>query len=483
MRRSFVLPFLNKCIKIYFSNKSNKEIEYKKALFNTLKSLGGVYIKFLQVLCITQKFNDGWSTPKDFEIFDKVQIEPINITKVKKTLTNVYYIESNPFASGSFAQVYKGKLITGEEVAIKILRPSIVKNLKTDLIKLKRIVKIISMFMKNSLIDIVETFDEFSNSCFEETNYLREVANMEYFFKLYKNHKSVVIPKVYKEYCNKYIIVSEYIEGMTLANIIQNYDNKTTFEKYCKDQTGSDIWKQLTIAGGEALRTAMLEDYVYGDPHPGNIILLPKNKIAFVDFGIISNKPVSQEAFYLWTKSYYEILKGNKNYGEFLETTCMCFCPDLLNAFTKCTEDNTFMDSLINALNKKLEQVNSFNKVSNNYTEDGHLFKVFTEYIDNKNAIALKLDTRNFRLLKAMQAFICSLNDIDSKYGNNNFSNLMINCMEYALEYCEKHGIKKDFNRKTKYTINESYELLLNVITSLANNDEFLFNQLSKEMF
>lgn len=483
MSRSLVTPLLKKFISIYFSNIPNKEVEYKKILFYTLKSLGGVYIKFLQVLCITQKFNEGWGGPKDFEIFDKVEIENINLNKVKKHLNNVISIETKPFACGSFAQVYKGQLLTGETVAIKILRPSIVKYLKSDLSKLKRIVKIVSIFMKNSLLDIEEAFHEFSKSCLEETNYLREIANMEYFYKLYENHKSVVIPKVYKEYSNQYIIVSEFIEGPTLANLIQNYNNKTPFEKYCKEITGSDIWKQMIIAGGEALRTAMTEDYVYGDPHPGNIILLPKNKIAFVDFGIISNKPISQEAFYLWTKSYYEILKGNKNYGNFLETTCMCFCPDLLNALTRCTQDNLFMESLIEALNKKLEKVNGNNKLSNTYTEEGHLFKVFTEYIDNKNAIALKLDNRNFRLVKAMQAFICTLNDIDSKYGNHNFSNLMINCMEYSLKYCEKHGVKKDFNRKTKYSINESYELLLNMITSLANNDEFLFNHLSKEMF
>lgn len=59
-----LLGLITKLLSIKFSNKSNKENLYKKELFYFLKSKSGVYNKFLQVLCITHKFMDGWSGVK-----------------------------------------------------------------------------------------------------------------------------------------------------------------------------------------------------------------------------------------------------------------------------------------------------------------------------------------------------------------------------------------------------------------------------------
>lgn len=482
MKRSIFFQLINNLGKIYFSNIINKEYEYKKAIFYSLKNMGGVYIKFLQVLCITHNFMDGWGSPKEFEVFNKVQTESINISKYINKRECFEYIENTPFACGSFAQLYKAKFITGEMVAIKILRPSVFYTLKSDLKKLKRIITFFSYFLPKSVLNYNSAFEEFSRVCLLETDYEREVSNMEYFYEYYKGHKHVVIPKVYKDFCRKNIIVQEYIEGPTLADLISNMNLNKDISSVAKSMTGSDIWIQIIIAGGEALRTAMTADYVFGDPHPGNIILLPKNKIAFVDFGIIANKPTSQEAFYLWTKSYYDILKGDTDYGKLLQTTYMCFCPDLTNALNKCLFNNDFIGFISDAITSKANDINN-NMSASNFIKNGHFFTVFTKFVDNKNALNIKLDMNNFQLLKAMQSYLCSVTTIDNKYGNNKFSKIMLGSMKYALEYCEKIGIKNDLSNNTKYTLNESYELLIDTLSSLANNDEFLFQFISERMF
>ena len=89
----------------------------------------------------------------------------------------------------------------------------------------------------------------------------------------------------------------------------------------------SNLWLQLMVVGGEFLKTAMTEEYIFGDPHPGNMILLPNDKVAFIDFGIISRKPSSQEAFYQFVQSYYHILLGSEDYGQLLNSSLFCFCP------------------------------------------------------------------------------------------------------------------------------------------------------------
>ncbi len=480
-KRSLVLPLITQLLKIYVSDLSNKEQQYKKTIFYQLKEMGGIYIKFLQVLCVSGNFTEGWGGPKEFEIFNQVSSESLNISEyVNKEFFS--YIEETPFACGSFAQLYKGKLQTGEIVAVKILRPSITIHLKKDLKKLKRIVKLVGHFLPKTFIDYKAAFEEFSNSCLLETDYEREVSNMEYFIQLYQNHPYVIIPKVYHELCNKEVIVQEFIEGPTLADLISKMSSYDSLESLAYQYTGSDVWSQIIIAGGEALRTAITADYVFGDPHPGNIILLPQNKIALIDFGIVSSKPTSQEAFYEWVKSYYNILMGDLNYGQLLQTTCMCFCPDLVNALRNCQTDGDFFDAIAEAINKKVKVVSNNNEVAKGIAADGHLFTAFIQFIDSRNALNIKIDTYNFQLLKSMQTFLSSVTAIDKRYGNHRFSEVMIGAMRYALDYCETHGVRHDTVNNTKYSVNESYELLLETLSSLAN-DEFLFQTISERVF
>ncbi len=481
-KRSLLLPLIKKLFKIYCSDIRNKEAQYKKTCFYTLSDLGGIYIKFLQILCMNQKFMEGWSSPKEMAVFNKVEIEPIEIqNKVNKDIFS--YLEETPFASGSFAQVYKAKLKTGEKVVIKVLRPSIVKNLQKDLRKLKRIVNIMNHLLPKTIADYKEVFEEFSHNCLKETDYESEIANMKYFERLYKNHSLVRIPKVYEELSNKETIVQEYIEGPTLADAMENIPYNQTLESYVKELTGSDVNFQIILAGGEALRTAITADYIFGDPHPGNIILLPNNKIAFIDFGVVAEKPSSQESFYLWVKAYYDVLLGNLDYGNLLRTSCNCFCPDLANALEKCALNQDVFSAIENAINKKIEKVEKENQGAKRIAEDGHLFKAFTKFIDGKNALNIKIDINNFQLLKAMQMFLSTTTTITNQYNTQQFNKIMIGAMHYALTYCEKVGVKKDRITDTKYSLNESYEILLETLSSLAQNDEFLFENICERMF
>lgn len=431
MKRSIIFSLLKDFSKVYFSNTRNKEQKYKKIIFNKFKDLGGIYIKFLQTLCVTKKFMEGWAGPKEFEIFNKVNKEEINLSNIIN-LNDYSYIEKEPFACGSFAQVYRANLNSGKKVAIKVLRPSVQRYLKSDLKLLSRIVKIISLFLKENILDYTSAFDEFKTNCLLETDYKREIANMHYFAKIYNEHPHVVIPKVYDKYCKKNVIVQEFIEGPTIADITSTVPRNKSLSDYAYEKTGSDIWMQMMIAGGECLRTAMTEDY-----------------------------------------------------AKLIETSMFCFCPDIANALKLCSMNmkTDYFRSISTAINRKIKLLKLNNVNLNSTLNDGHMFIAFTKIIDNNNSLNIQIDYSNFGLLKAMQALICSINTIDSKYGENRFSKIMIGSMRYALKYCKKNGIKRDMNYNTKYDIGESYELLLENLSSLASKDEFLFKNLSEMMF
>jgi hypothetical protein len=44
MKRKFFWPIITRLSKIYFSDLTNKEYEYKRTIFYGLKNMGGVYI-------------------------------------------------------------------------------------------------------------------------------------------------------------------------------------------------------------------------------------------------------------------------------------------------------------------------------------------------------------------------------------------------------------------------------------------------------
>lgn len=479
-KRSFntLLPSL---LKIYFSDIPHKNFAYKREIYMALRDMGGIYIKFLQVLCVSHKFMDGWSTLKDYEVFNKVDVEFIDVKRYLLSPEVYANIDLEPFAAGSFAQVYKATLVSGEDVVIKMLRPSVYKTIEKDLKRLRRLIKIVRYFLPESFLDYRKLYEEFASNSLMETDYEEEVANMKYFYKYYEHHPYVVVPKVYEELCTKTIIVQEFIDGPTLADLIMDSSNSSLAEKGFQ-KTGSDFWRQIIIVGGEALRTAITSDYVYGDPHLGNIILLPNDKVALVDFGLVAKKPLSQEAFYLWMKAYYDILLGKKEYDELLETTCMCFCPDVTNALRKYFGSNNFVSLVSSILNKEAQKLLMHDAQAMDVVANGHLFTLFLDFVNSTKSIRLKFDMRNYQLLKAMQAFIGSVTILSKNEKDKIYTHIMIESMKYAIDCCEKEGVVHDSNLSTTYSKNESYELLVDFLTAIADNDEFLFDKLTERM-
>lgn len=477
MRYSIIFVLINRLFKVYISNTSNRNVEYKKVLFYTLEEYGGVYVKFLQVLSLMNKFMDGWATPREYDVFNRVREEYIDLNQWIKNKNDFKEIYTKPIAAGSFAQVYKGVLNDGTVVAIKILRPSVYKSLKKDLKSLKKIVKIASKFISIDIVDLNQAYDEFSSMCLKETNYLNEMSNMKYFYNRYSNHKYIVIPKLYENLSSRLVIVEEFIFGVSFADLLSR---KVNYAKL-KNESNFDLFKQLTILGGEILNMAITADFVYGDPHPGNIIFLPNNRIALIDFGIITAKPVSQEAFYFWMKSYYSILNNNPDYEDFFRYTLMCFCPNMINAISKFDLDHILM-SIVRLLENRLEGVVYQDEVALNYLNNGHLFKIFSEYLNVEGILNFEIDMRNFKLIKAMQSFLGSITTLSDQFCDLDFLSLMIGSIQYSLNYVEKVGINQDYSYNTKYNLGEFYEILLDLFTSLANKDQLLFNRLVERM-
>lgn len=480
IERYFVL--LKKLARIRLSNQPGKNYAYRRTIFYELKDWGGVYIKFLQIVAGMSKFMEGWAGPQEMSVFSQAPFEPLDISR-EIDMAKFANVEKVPFAAGSFALVFRGVLNTGETVAIKVLRPSIRENLRKDLVHLRKLCWLFSRFLPNLLVDYNKAYAACAQMFMLETDYSNEIANQKYFADFYKNHPKVTIPQVYPELSSQYVIVQEYIAGPTLADVMSQASPEKPAAELTKDLTGSDLWMQVVIAGGEALYTAMCADYIYGDPHPGNIVLMQDNRIALIDFGIIADKPSSHQAFYDWVESYYDILKGEDKFRKLLETTVTCFTPDLSLAMRRLNfAGEDFLTVLATAMTEKLNVEMLGDASYLRAFQDGHLMDVFVQVVNTK-IIEVDVEKVNFKLLKAMQAFLGAVTILDNTENHHGFSEIMLQAMDYALTNAQKKGIPYDIIKTTHYSLSESYELVINTISSLADNDETMFNLVKERIF
>ena len=185
-------------------------------------------------------------------------------------------ISPDPVAAASLGQVYKGKLKTGEEVAIKVQRPDLLRRITIDLYILRKIAAFGTNKVKRIRSDLVAILDEFANRIFEEMNYAHEGYNAERFKELYNYIEEIYVPKIYWEYTGRRVLTMEWIAGIKLTNTqgIQ--------------EAGIEATHLVEIGVECSLRQLLEHGFFHADPHPGNLLAMRDGRLAYLDFGMMS---------------------------------------------------------------------------------------------------------------------------------------------------------------------------------------------------
>lgn len=184
-------------------------------------------------------------------------------------------VEKKPLAAASIAQVHRATLKTGDEVILKIRRPGVHKVIDADLRLLARLAEIaeenaeeLQQFQPQKIAA------EFAKSIRSELDLANECKNSERIAKNFKDHPDIIIPKIYWEYASESLNVQQFIDGIPGSDLA------------AVDAAGLDR-KKLAVSGANAVMKMVFEDrFFHADPHPGNVIYLPGNRIAFIDFGM-----------------------------------------------------------------------------------------------------------------------------------------------------------------------------------------------------
>ena len=182
----------------------------------------------------------------------------------------------DPVAAASLGQVYKGKLKTGETVAVKVQRPGLAQLIALDIYILRSLASWVQTNVKRVRSDLVAIVDEFGARIFEEMDYSHEGRNAERFAQLYGHLQNIYVPKIYWDYTGRRVLTMEWVTGTKLTNM-----------KAIAAQ-GIDAKHLVEVGVQCSLRQLLEHGFFHADPHPGNLLATPEGKLAYLDFGMMS---------------------------------------------------------------------------------------------------------------------------------------------------------------------------------------------------
>lgn len=273
----------------WLRRRRDEEWTAPQRLRHALEELGPTFIKLGQILSARPDL-----VPPDFlaELtklqdsappFPATAARAIIAQELGTPLESVFStFDDTPIAAASLGQVHRATLRSGERVVVKVQRPNIAQIINTDL----EILLDLAGFAQNrlplgALYNFPEIVEDFAATLYNELDYEREGRNAERFHSNFAHDEAVYIPRVYREFTTRRVLVLEEIQGIKISDIA------------ALDAAGIDR-RQVALESARLLILQVFRDrFFHADPHPGNFYVLSpaspdgRPRIGAMDFGMV----------------------------------------------------------------------------------------------------------------------------------------------------------------------------------------------------
>ncbi len=226
-------------------------------------------LEYVRELATLQDQVPAFSTAEAFAIIE---------SELGRSVHEAYpEIDSEPIAAASLGQVYRARLATGEEVAVKVQRPNLEATIAFDVAILFRLVKLTNRFFPkaNENADWEGMLREFYSTIFEEMDYVKEGRNADRFRYNFRTWRAIRVPKVFWSHTNTRVLTLDFIRGTKVVDIEGLKAHRISAVKV----------NRLLIR--TYLKQLLEDGFFHADPHPGNLLVMDSGHLAFFDFGMV----------------------------------------------------------------------------------------------------------------------------------------------------------------------------------------------------
>ncbi|MEJ0072587.1 MAG: AarF/ABC1/UbiB kinase family protein [Candidatus Saccharibacteria bacterium] len=459
---------------------------------DTFVTLGGIYVKFLQGVLLNSPILKRWHNPDKLKVFESLPPVPIDImAQLQSQLgperaRQISRLQTEPFAAGSFGQVYYGELQNGQPIIIKALRPQIREMLQHDL----RLLGLFSRFFlgrhyRGFDLKLDDAIKDFRRATLAETDYTQEAQFATEMYETQRHNPDLIIPRTYLELCTPTLIVQDYVGGISCAEVLQQQSlTGISPQQYVRDKLGSNLEFQLEVLGIALMDGCFTSARIMGDPHPGNVRLLPDNKIALIDFGISAPAPRNRAAFYglvrEWSHMYNDTVDISKLFEQFLRM----FVNDLYRALKKLTglypkqgaeSQQSMMKNVSGVINELFETETETMDLSETMSH-GRMLRLFNQVINKGNRLGLAIRFEDTDLLRAAQTYMSLVEALGLR------AEVLKTVFAKVVEQQQGQYLESNNGTERQINMSQALEIVNSWLERVATRDPMLFNHLLQQV-
>jgi ubiquinone biosynthesis protein len=248
-----------------------------RTLREILSALGATFVKLGQVLSTRPDLLDKEIVDELRKLQDKMP--PFSFRRARNQIEselgaplqeNYAELDPEPVAAASVAQVHRGRLHDGTEVAVKVLRPDIREKVERDTAILLAIARMMSWHPTWRLSDPVGHLKHFTRGIYEQTNLVFEVRNYDIFRRNFAAFTGVRFPTVLTSLSGPRVMTMEFVRG-TKVDALPVGEHR---------QVASRLQHVI-------LKMCFEDGFVHADLHPGNLVVAENGDLVIFDVGLV----------------------------------------------------------------------------------------------------------------------------------------------------------------------------------------------------
>jgi predicted unusual protein kinase regulating ubiquinone biosynthesis (AarF/ABC1/UbiB family) len=255
-----------------------------RALYRSAVRLQGMLIKACQFIATrADVLPDAWVDTLS-GLHDHVPPRPFATIRERierelgRPLNAVFAeFDPHPLASASLAQVHAARLHDGRRCAVKVQYPGIEGVVRADLRNLAVILRVLAWLEHN--FDFRVLMREAFKYIPMELDFEHEADNCETIARNLAARADIVVPRVYREFSTRRVLVMELIEGIKITDV--SALEGAGIDKQAVAQKLMEVFCEQVLRDG----------FFHADPHPGNVMVQSGPRLVLLDFGLAKDFP------------------------------------------------------------------------------------------------------------------------------------------------------------------------------------------------